>query len=487
MAFGAPTGGQLSYSTVSPAAVQGAQAFADAPQANADKAQKLAEAQAGTATAKNTAAEAPGKQAADVATNEAALSEAQQKKQTIALSNLARVSAMPNVANSPAGLKMLKTAADAAGLEIPKTVNGLPDIDALKQMTATPVKNFSELSTAEYKDQQARPPADRTNFPGAPADWMSRKAVTPLTEKGLEQAHAPVMKAEALFAAGKGNTYNLAQNLLAAAQYEKAQLTAHGESTEGVDNILTADGKSLRPEYLKQKAVDLAQATADKEKALGVHYTDEDKVAQERVDQTVRAWENPSAYQKLQIGLGDRRIASAAANNASRIAIAGANLNARLQSMQYAQQRGDITLAGTIAKDAQSAIGSAQSRLTSTTNVLNSMAQNPKMRKSEQYTNLLNQATDLQNFISTNGPTFQATAENARGEQARMYQQITGQQAAAPNVTVNLTTPGGPQGQQFGSHPPAVPAGTKPAATLKGKPIYLVGNKYVFGDGTDAK
>jgi hypothetical protein len=397
---------------------------------------------------------------------------------------------MPNVQNSPAGLKLLKTAADAAGLEIPKTINGLPDIEALKQMTATPVKNFSELSTAEYKDQQARPPADRTNFPGAPADWMSRKAVTPLTEKGLEQAHAPTMKAEALFASGKGNTYNLAQNLLAAAQYEKAQLTAHGESTEGVDNILTADGKALRPEYLKQKAVDVAQATADKEHALGVHYADEGKIAQERIDQKTYEWSHPSAYQSGQLSLGDRRIASAAANSAARIQVAQADLGARLQSMQYAQTRGDITMAGTFARDAQSAIGSAQTRLTSTTNVLNTMAQNPKMRKSPQYDALLNQASELQGFITTNAPAFQAAAETARGEQARMYSRITGQQAAAPNVTVNLTAPGGPQGQQFGSqaqHPPVVPKDAKPAATLKGKPIYLVGNKYVYGDGTEAR
>jgi hypothetical protein len=464
--------------------------MADAPQANADKAQKLAEAQAGTATAKNTTAEAASKQAADTATNEAAFAEATQKKQQVNTANLSRVAGMPGIANSPAGLKMLKTAADAAGIEIPKTVNGLPDVDAIQKMTAAPIKDFSEATPAEYKDQQARQPGDRTPYRNAPADWMTRKAVTPLTEKGLEQAHAPTMKAEALFAAGKGNTYNLTQNLLAAAQYEKAQLTAHGESTEGVDNILTADGKSLRPEYLKQKAVDLAQATADKEHALGVHYADEGKIAQERIDQKTYEWSHPSAYQSGQLSLGDRRIASAAANSAARIQVAQANLGARLQSMQYAQTRGDITMAGTIARDAQSAIGSAQTRLTSTTNVLNTMAQNPKMRKSPQYEALLNQANDLQGFITTNAPAFQATAETARGEQARMYSQITGQQAAAPNVSVNLTIPGGAQGQQFGSqaqHPAVVPKDAKPAATLKGKPIYLVGNKYVFGDGTDAK
>jgi hypothetical protein len=471
MAFGAPPGSALTYSTVAPPAVQAAQAAAAAPQANADAAQKLAEAQAGAATAKNTTAEAESKQEADVATNQANLAQAQQQKQTIALSNLARVSGMPKIADSPAGLKMLKTAADAAGLEIPKTVNGLPDIDALKQMTATPTKAFSELSAAEYKDQQARPPADRTNFPGAPADWMSRAAVVPLTEKQLEYFHAPVVKAEAAFAAGKGNAYNMAQNLAMAINTERNIKKQHGESTVDEDASIEPDpnrpGKfRLTEELRRQKAADVAQSDVDKARALGLHWAAQEGAVKRREDERVREWGTPSANARLSAGTAAARASALAAQRSISNAMAQTRIANTDRAFDAAVANKDYDRAAALAKIGLEESDKAEVRKTQTVNMLNNMSSDFMSNHPDLAQQLTDQATADKGYAE-NSDKYHAAVRAADANRAATMSKIMGG-GGTTTLTVNVPpgqnnpTPGAPPGQNYGSYAKGSPVPDQP-------------------------
>lgn len=466
MSFGAPTGSALSYSTVAPPAVQGAQAAAAAPQ-------NVADAQAKLATTKSITAEEPSKQEADIATNQAATAQARQQKQTIALSNLARAANMPNIGNSPGGLKLLKTAADAAGLEIPKTINGLPDIDAIKQMTATPVKNFSELSTAEYKDQQARPPADRTNFPGAPKDWMSRAAVTPLTEKQKEYYHTPVVKAEALFASGKGNAYNMAQNLASALLTERAVDLQHGEDTSDVDHMLKLDDKgqpvltngkpSLSEDYLRQKAADVAQADVDKARALGLHWASQDNAVKKREDERVREWGTASAGQRLTAGTAAARASALATQRSISNAMAQTRIANTDRAFDAAVANKDYDRAAALAKIGIEEADKAEARKVQTVNTINNMSSDFQSNHPDLVQQLTDQATADKGYAE-NSDKYHSAVTAADMNRASIMSKITGQPATNFKIDVNVptATPGAPPGQNYGAYSKGSPVPDAP-------------------------
>jgi hypothetical protein len=445
-----PSAASLQYPVAPSPAQQGAEAFARAPQENADKAQKLAESKAATATAANTTAEAPGKQEADIAENAAKKMTADSAIQTQAYANLYRVASMPNIANVPGGIKMLQEAADKAGIPIPKTINGLPDTESLKKLSAVPAKPWAQWTPAEKQASKALKPEERSLPDDAPATAKSDPVEVPVTQAGITALMKPVADAEKLIGQGKGNL----QALQGAALSAYRSLKARGADTSVVDPYLNDNHTAINPEYVNQQVGAYVKSQMDKERALGIHYANEDKVAQEKVAQTKYQWEHPSANQRMQLDIAERRIQNQAQQAGVRTQLAIGNLNARVQSLHDAEARGNVQMAGAIATQATQALGGMQSRLTQTTNVISTMSQNPKLRNSPEYKNLVDQASDLQAAITNNGPTFQANADMARNQQAQTYAQIRGGQ---PNVTiqqapinVNVTSPGAPQFQTYG-------------------------------------
>src|SRR5579859_5763079 len=79
----------------------------------------------------------------------------------------------------------------------------------------------------------------------------------------------------------------------------------------------------------------------------------------------------------------------------------------------------------------------ARGQLTQTLGVLNNMSQNPKMRNTQQFVDLTNQATALQDFLTTNGPILETEEQAANQGMASVMSNITGnpsQVISPPNL-----------------------------------------------------
>jgi hypothetical protein len=448
MAFGAPTGGQLSYSTVAPPSVQAAQAAAAAPQANADAAQKLAEAKAGTQVAQE--------QGVEAAT----------KKQDIASANLYKTASMPGIENSAGGLKLLKAAADAAGVEIPKTVNGLPDVAALKKMSAIPAKPISQWTPQEIVAAKALSKEDRAAIlpDDAPDSLRNSEAQTPITEKGQEALMKPVQAAETAIGKGTGNL----QALQVAALSAYKTLKAKGGDTSVVDPYLNADHTALSDEFKNQAAGQLVDAQMNNLHSLGIFRTNETDLRQKSIDEKRREWGTESANVKAQQTTAGMRLQQQAAQFSSNLSIKQQNLTARLSSITNSANANTLR-AGTLGmnmfenqvKDAEKVQQDAENDLNKVRTNINSYLNTPNADVSNPiYIGLAQQATGLNDAINGNAAkgitgsktVLQAARQSANIGIANIYSGITGQTASPTNVNVNVTTPGAAPGTKYGSN-----------------------------------
>jgi hypothetical protein len=473
MAFGAPTGSTLQYPVVAPAAQQWAQAAQQAPQQSADAAQKMAETKAATATAQNVSADAASAGEAARAKNAADKAAAEQQLQRTNSEKLFRTASMPGVERTPMGLAKLKQGLDAIGVEMPKTPNGLPDIAAIKALVSPKAKTFQEMTPQEKAAEAAEKPGDRTFHEGQPDDWQSRPAVTPLTEKGAEFLHAPVVKAEAALAAGKGT----AQALKMAAISEYNALVAKGADTATVDQILNKDHTDLSPEYKNQAIDQFAQTQLDNIRSLIGFRADEGKLKQELIDQKRYQWDHPSAGQRLTASTMSARMAQQAFQFQIKAGQAERNLDARWASIQNSTDRNAITRSEAYLRQTEAAQNAAQGEIDKIRSSVTLMVDNGKTRD-PRFQPMVDQAAALQKKLDANRPIVDAALNQAQQAAAGVYSGVTG----------NPSTVVAPAGQKYGSGG-GVPPGSQPAATMNGKPIYLnsAGTGYVFADGSEAK
>lgn len=478
MSFGAPPGSALQYPVKPTTAFQVDQAASQAPQANADAAAKMAETQA----------------AKQVATAEGAQAElAAQKAQD---QQLMRLASIPGIERSPMGQKAITDRLKTLGVNVPRDESGAIDMAAVKALLTPPIKPWAEWTPKEINDELALDPKLRQLPADAPEEARTKAANVPITEKGYEAIMRPVQMAEAAIGKGQG-TY---KGLEGAALSAYRALVSRGADTSVIEPYLNADKTGLSDEYVNQQAGALVDAQIDKLHKLGIYYQDETKVREEQIKEKKYEWEHPSAYQRGQLSVQERGLELRARAEASRTSIALQNLQARWASVQNSRENNALRATAfgasfyqNITNRAGEALGKARSQLATTTNIINTMSQNPKMRKSPQFQGLVDQASALQNFIDTEGPTLEA--EQATGSQgiANIYSQITGNKslqmpASFPPITVNVTTPGAAPGTTYGGgKASAIPPGTQPGGTLHGKPIFAVGGKWVFQDGSEAK
>jgi hypothetical protein len=444
MAFGTPGPGALQYPVVAPAAQQLAQAAQAAPQANADAAEKMAATQAQTQVDKSSGLEA----------------ELKQSQTQDAIVN--RLIAIPGIETSPTGKKALEDRFKTLGIPLPKNELGQIDMKAVRAVFATPVKPWAQWTPKEVSDSQALQPELRNLPPDAPELARTQKAVTPLTEKGAEFLHAPVVRAETALAAGHGNL----QSVLMAARAEKAALTAKGADTSAVDTILTEDGK-LQPEYAAQKANDLVQAQIDNLHSLGIYRTDEEQIKSRNADEKVREWNNPSANAKLNASVKERQQQIQSSQFAQKMTMAKKNLDARYSSILNSSDANKLR-AGTLGinmyenrlKQTETAQKDAQAQLDKTNTLITGMLNsNPNIDITNSvYAGLIATANGLNDSINGNAakgiPSGRAALDAARLSAnngiANVYNQITGNTGLQqPNITINTgaapgtTYPGG--------------------------------------------
>lgn len=474
-----PTPQSMTYSVAPNPLQELGQAVHDAPLANAQQKQQLTEAQEG-------AAAAGARQAQD----EIAKSQAQDQA-------LARYASIPGIEKSPQGQKMLAERFKTLGIPMPTNEAGLPDMAAIRAIIQPPVKPWNQWSPEEVSKEMALDPSLRNLPADAPEMARTKAANVPISEAGYKAIMAPVQRAEEMIGKGTGNF----QGLQGAALSAYKTLVARGADTSPVEPYLNADHTGLSDEYKNQMAGTLVDAQIDKLHKLGIFQQDEIKLRQEMIDQKKYEWDHPSAYQKGMLNVQDRRLAQQAQQTNARLSIMQQNLQARWTSI--ANARDNLALRSTafgmnaysrMIQVAGGELSKARSQLTSTTAVINAMVQNPQMRKSPQFQNLVDQANALQDFITTNGATLDQEQQQATQGLAGMYSQVTGQPSTVanppPRIDINVTVPGQQQTTktpQVGRQ--AVPAGAKPVATLKGKPIFLnaAGTGYVYQDGSEAK
>ncbi len=461
MAFGAPTGGQLSYSTVAPPAVQAAQAAAAAPQANADAAQKLAEAQAGKQTA-----QAQGVQA-DLA------------KQQAGDQILQRLAQTPGIEKSPMGLKMLTERFKTLGMELPKDETGAVDMKAVQAMITPPIKPWSQWTPAEKNAVAGEDPKLRSLPADAPDAARTMPANVPITEKGVDALMKPVQLAEAEIGKGRGNM----QALQAAALSTYKALQSRGADTSVIDPYLNADHTALSDDFKGQAAGQLVDAQIGNLHSLGIFRADEASLKDKALAEKKREWGTASANVKAQQTTAGLRLQQQASQFSQSLSIKNQNLSARLQSISNSANANSLR-AGTLGmnmfenqvkdaekvqQDAENNLGKVQANINSYLNTPNADITNPI------YTALAQQASDLNDTINGNAAkqitgskaVLQAARASANSGIASIYSGITGQTAAP--VTVNVTTPGAAPGTTYGSNT----GGGQPmeSKSKSGKPI----------------
>jgi hypothetical protein len=192
------------------------------------------------------------------------------------------------------------------------------------------------------------------------------------------------------------------------------------------------------------------------------------------IDEKKREWNNLSAYQKGELSVQDRRLQAQAAQFNQKISIMQQNLAARWAGVQNARDniglRQTALGANTYARMLNAASGSmrtARGQLTQTVSVLNNMSQNPKMRNSQQFVDLTNQAATLQDFLTTNEPILATEEQTANQGMASVMSNITGnpsQVISPPNMQPLKLQIQVQQGQSAPAAPPAAGQAQAPAA-----------------------
>lgn len=435
MAFGAPTGSALSYNVVAPPSVQAAQAAAAAPQANADAAQKLAEAQAGKQTA-----QAQGVQA-DLA------------KQQAGDQILQRLAQTPGIEKSPMGLKMLTERFKTLGMELPKDETGAVDMKAVQAMITPPIKPWSQWTPAEKNAVVSEDPKLRSLPADAPESARTMPANVPITEKGVEALMKPVTLAEAAIGKGVGNM----QGLQAAALSAYKALASRGADTSVVDAYLNPEHTGLSDDYKQQQAGQLVDAQIENLHSLGIYRADEAALRGKSIDEKKREFDNLGANQKAKLSLEQMKYQTQAAQFAQKMNMQQQNLTARYASISNSANANTLR-AGALGvnmyenqiKDAEKAQSDAERTLTSTANSINGYLNTANADLTNPtYLGLVKQAADLRKTIDANAPQLQAAKEAARSGIANIYSGITGQPAAP--VTVQVVTPGAAPGTTYGS------------------------------------
>lgn len=435
MSFGAPPGSALQYPVTKPALTQASEAAAAAPQDVADKQEKMAESQAGKLEA-----DLKGQQANDAI--------------------LSRLAAVPGIEKSPYGQKALTERLKTLGVEVPKNELGQIDMKAIQAMITPPMKPWAQWTPAEKNAVAGEDPKLRSLPPDAPEAARTMPANVPITEKGIEALMKPVQTAEAAIGKGTGNM----QGLQAAAISAYKTLSSRGADTSVVDSYLNPEHTALSDDFKTQQAGQLVDAQIDKMHKLGIYQANENKWREQQIAEKEREWDNPSANQRIQITIQDRRLAQQASLAQQRIMNAQTNIGLRMRTIND-MEKNQAALAGprkanvyeALTRGALTEMGNVQRELTSTSNVINQMSQNPRMRNSPQYSALLQQASDLTDFINTNGTTLQEQALVGQSGLANSYAQMTGNQAqpmpqALPVIRINVTgSQAPPLGQAFGS------------------------------------
>lgn len=439
MSFGAPPGSALQYPVTKPALTQAAEAAAAAPQDVADKQAKLAESQ----TAK-LESDLKGQQANDAI--------------------LSRLAAVPGIEKSPYGQKALTERLKTLGVEVPKNELGQIDMKAIQAMITPPMKPWEQWTPAEKNAVAGEDPKLRSLPPDAPEAARTMPANVPITEKGIEALMKPVQTAEAAIGKGTGNM----QGLQAAAISAYKTLSSRGADTSVVDSYLNPEHTALSDDFKTQQAGQLVDAQIDKMHKLGIYQADENKWREQQIAEKKREFDNLGANQKARLSVEESRMNQQASLAAQRLTLARENLQARWTSVSNAKQNTGLraTALGAniyegLARNALTEMGNAQTKLTQTTNVINTMSQNPKMRNSPLFKNLVDQASDLQDFIQQNGPALQAQAVAGQAGLSNVYSSITGNQAQPmpqqiPPLRIVVSSdpnrvPAPPPGQAFGS------------------------------------
>lgn len=395
-----------------------AEAAVNAPANAADQQAKLA-------VARETAAEAPLRQQA-----------AQQAADDQTLARLTPALTGPQGASlfgTPAMRSILGPILQRRGMaEYPAEIGAVKDLIA--PSTVKPLNQWAQDDIAKA----LAVPAEARQLPSDDGSALStylRSAPvrTPMTGATIQNEFTRLGKQEnLLFDAKSGYTPGafLADISSTIKRFRAAGNTGDAEALAG--SYLNADGTGLNEAFVERHVGERYQAEIDKIHKLGIHLDNEDQFKEER-EKDLRAqfkqtmtWRTDKlkadeklAYAKFQ--QGQQRLV----DSQTRLQGYLRSLDLSEQRFQQAQTRDNFQVYKGVVDKANTELVDARKSLASVTAQIQLMSQNPALRDSPLYNDLLTQAGGLKDFIDTQGPILQTRANDAQNQMWRDYSAIT--------------------------------------------------------------
>lgn len=403
----APMAPVPSYSVVPPVAMQLAQAYQQAPVQAAEDQAKIAQAKATAATAM------PDAQAKQLQSDQAIM---------------ARLAPIISAGTGPLPSTLTATISPVLkrlGFDMPLDEQGQPDRAKLLEILA-PAKPWAQWSDDDVKKALAIDPKFRRLPADAPPEMKTHPTQVTMTSVEENQLYERLAANERRL----GQAGYTPEMFLSDVQSAKKRLEDAGMSTAALDPYLSKDGtqlnESIRDHYIGGKT----QSEIDHLTQLGIHLASEDTYRTDSLGERRREFDEGLKFKREE---ADKKykIELQRVNNANN------NLAARWASIQNSRDRLDLennqyarTIYKNIIDEAGSDLDKARSQMRTTIGTLTQMANNPKLMKTQQYQDLLTQATDLKKFIDEKGPEIDAERAAAKKSLHALYESVTGHKAA---------------------------------------------------------
>ncbi|MGB8265182.1 MAG: hypothetical protein WCE44_02550 [Candidatus Velthaea sp.] len=350
------------------------------------------------------------------------------------------------LANSPAFLRTLQPIFARRGISLPTDQQtGQIDPAQLSSLISPPAKPWNEWTPAEIQAGRALPPELRPKVPGAPAEWATAPAVSPMTQAALEQMNAEIDAKEKLL--GSSTSGYQPDQFLLDVKEQQARLRNAGldGSANALNVYLSPDGNSLADAFRDRHVSEKVQAEIDHLHELGVHLENGDSWREEREKDLRDQFGKKIAFDYAKLSVEEKRIAAQATVAERRLSQGQERLDGYFRSLDLAAQRAqtaqtnrdrtyNLSVYRALVNSGGKQLQDAQADLDKTAQQLSTMANNPQLRASPLYQSLLDHATKLQSFITENGPRLQAMQDAGTQGIVNSYSSITGTGASAPAV-----------------------------------------------------
>jgi hypothetical protein len=252
----------------------------------------------------------------------------------------------------------------------------------------------------------------------------------------------------------------------------RARLADSGQSTAPLDTYLNADGTQLSDSFVDNYVGQKTTEEISHLQSLGVHLTNEDAYRQAVEKEKKAEFQQTLGYKYTALSAEEKKWANQAQVAQTRIGLSQQNLDARMQSLQLAQQKfgveqtsQNLSVYRTLLNGASKQLTASNQELLHTQSLIANIAANPsslaRPEVKQQYDALVAKALALQQSISQQAPMLEAQQAAAQQGVANIYSGITGSAASTPQ-----------------------PYGAAVATDKNGKQVFNNNGKYVYADGS---